>query len=798
MFNRNISSFTVVAVALAAIAVIGLISIPNDTQAQDSKAITGVSVDNSTRGQITVDWNDVANAADYRVGWAESEAPWTSWRDKTGNAYPSDSSYTVTGLDDDTTYKIRIKSRFGKPVKARNSGPWKTTSGTTASAPSENGNTSDDRTTVVPQQQPEPTPPQSAEQQEDPYNPTEVRNLRAGSASDHDTLVLTFDRPSHADWDTDSGDLGYKIKFYDGRSTTYIEVLPTDSLKWPSNQNTHSYTFDVEPEHGYAISMQATRYDGTGAERELVRGFWTLALIYNAPEDLTIEEPPPNPPQYPSIRLQNAPTDSDPDRHFNCNNRKSSIGNLCYATYRVSLPDVLAWINRNGKSRDDYEYFYTVRNVTTNQNINTASFGKDLPNGEIWLPPGHYHVRVGFKTVSGISDSFTSSLSSARSVSLRSPSRTSKGHVPSNFVDVDTITTRRIDDDGGIEVSWTKPSAVVSSSASTAGWEITSYRVGNVGTISTRNNRGPRCGASNFGQPVQVSYRDYGKTTFTTRIPGGWHTAKIAVQPNNPRGGGNCTTVTLEPPEIDFSVFEIRQDLPDYRPGTYRPLRSSVWACAHPTATNICAREYVVSNYKLEGWARAAGDSSLAQILYQAFSNNGQVTFTPNTLAYNLPATIAVPPGTWDFRIIPKVNGVNSEVEFTPQDVTVDLPNYADFGHEPGSPINLRSTTSGNTSTLLWNERRSHPIYSDTAGNGGWPVTEFRIYDMTDGGSCSGGDSNDNFLTTVAGGYENPVDDVISHEDYEVEVPSGSGKIYGISAVNLRGESSCATIQLSN
>ena len=415
------------------------------------------------------------------------------------------------------------------------------------------------------------------------------------------------------------------------------------------------------------------------------------------------------------------------------------------------------------------------------------------PNGEIWLPPGHYHVRVGFKTISSISESFTSSISSAKSFVVAPPRSTPKGHAPPNAVDVDTITTRRIDDHL-IEVSWTKPSAVVSSSASTAGWEITSYRVGNVGSISSRDWP-PSCGDSNFGKRVGVSYRDHTKTTFTTRIYGGWHTARVAVQPHNPRGGGDCATVLLEPPEIDFSVFEIRQDLPDYRPGTYRPLRSSVWACAHPTATNICAREYVVSNYKLEGWARAAGDSSLAQILYQAFSNNGQVTFTPNTLAYNLPATIAVPPGTWDFRIIPKVNGVNSEVEFTPQDVTVDLPISADFGHEPGSPRNLRSTTSGNTSTLLWNERRSHPIYSDTAGNGGWPVTEFRIYDMTDGGFCGGGDSNDNFLTTVAGGYENPVDDVISHEDYEVEVPYGSDKRYGISAVNLRGEGQCAGVQ---
>ena len=75
MSNRNILTFTVLAVALAAIAVIGVVSIPYDANAQQSKAITGVSVDNSTRGQLTVDWNDVANAADYRVVWAESEAP---------------------------------------------------------------------------------------------------------------------------------------------------------------------------------------------------------------------------------------------------------------------------------------------------------------------------------------------------------------------------------------------------------------------------------------------------------------------------------------------------------------------------------------------------------------------------------------------------------------------------------------------------------------------------------------------------------------------------------------------------
>ena len=321
MFKRNISTITLLAVALAAIVAIGLVSIPYDANAQQSKVITGVSVDNSTRGQLTVDWNDVANAADYRVVWAESEAPWPSWRDKHGNAYPTSSSYTVTGLDDDTSYKIRIRSRFGEPVKPKNSGPWKSTSGTTASAPSEDGNTGDDSTAVVPQEQTEPTSPQSeeqskdgntsddrttvvlqeqtestspqsAEQSEDPYLPTEVRNLRVGSASDHDTLVVNFDRPSHADWDTGSGDLGYKFRLYESgtRRITYTEVLPTDSLKWPSSQNTHSYTFDnLNPENSYVVYMHATRYFGTGDERELVRGFQTLGLIYDPPEDLTIE-----------------------------------------------------------------------------------------------------------------------------------------------------------------------------------------------------------------------------------------------------------------------------------------------------------------------------------------------------------------------------------------------------------------------------------------------------------------------------------------------------------------------------
>ena len=738
-------------------------------------------------------------------------------------------------MDDDTSYKIRIRSRFGQPVKPQNSGPWKTTSGTTASAPSEDGNTSDDsttddgttvvpqeqpeptrpqsaeqsedgntsddgttddRTTVVPQEQPEPTSPQSAEQSEDPYLPTEVRNLRAVSPSDHDTLVLNFDRPSHVDWDTGSGDLGYRLKLREGEThrITYTEVLPTDSLKWPSDQNTHNYTFDdLNPELDYVVWIRATRYVGTGDERELVRGFPTVGFIYYPPEDSSIEEPAPNPPLLPSVRLQNAPTDSDPDKHFDCSERKNSIGNLCYATYHVSLPDVLAWMSRNGKDSDDYEYFYTVRNVYTNQNMATTYFEKALPNGEIWLPPGYYHVRIGFKTKSSASESFTSSISIVKSVFVAPPRSTPKGHAPP--VAVTNITTKRTGEHM-IEVSWTKPAAAVSSSASTAGWEITSYRVGNVGSISGpgRNNSGPKCGDSNFGKRVGVSYRDYGKTRFTTRIYGGWHTARVAVQPHNPRGGGECASVLLPPPEVNISVFSIREDIPDHAPGTHRPLRSSVWDCEHTDESNVCAREYVVNNYELEGWARAVGDSSLAQIKYSARSDNGSVLFEPSQAAYDLPATISVPPGTWDLTITPVVSNVEGTENFTPADVTVGLPNYADFGYAPSTPTSLRSSTLVDSTKILlaWHERVLSQFHGNRAGNGGWPVTEFRIYNLTGTGSGC----NENYLiATVAGGYDFPYGGVINRQEYEAVVPYSAGNSYAISAVNLRGEGPCAFIQ---
>ena len=49
---------------------------------------------------------------DYRVSWAKSSDDYLTWTDLTGNAFPTIPSYNITDLDEDTEYKLIIRTRY--------------------------------------------------------------------------------------------------------------------------------------------------------------------------------------------------------------------------------------------------------------------------------------------------------------------------------------------------------------------------------------------------------------------------------------------------------------------------------------------------------------------------------------------------------------------------------------------------------------------------------------------------------------------------------------------------------------
>ena len=69
----------------------------------------------ATDSSITVNWQPPTDEdpKDYRIAWVEtSEANFKTFRNLDYNAFPTDSSYTITDLEEDTEYKIKIRPRY--------------------------------------------------------------------------------------------------------------------------------------------------------------------------------------------------------------------------------------------------------------------------------------------------------------------------------------------------------------------------------------------------------------------------------------------------------------------------------------------------------------------------------------------------------------------------------------------------------------------------------------------------------------------------------------------------------------
>ena len=90
---------------------------------------------------------------DYRVDWAKSGEDYKSWKVDDGHLYPAETATTttITDLDHDTEYKIRMRARYYKGEHMGKSwgGPWEEATITVAGEPAE---------TPTPEPSPDPTP----------------------------------------------------------------------------------------------------------------------------------------------------------------------------------------------------------------------------------------------------------------------------------------------------------------------------------------------------------------------------------------------------------------------------------------------------------------------------------------------------------------------------------------------------------------------------------------------------------------------------------------------------------------
>ena len=241
------------AVLLVAVALLLVLRLPAGAQANDGD-VSGVTLTSPNPGELVITWDAPGNAPDdYRVTWKKSTAKWPSFKnDNTvegGNAFPTGTSHTVTGLEEGTAYKARVRARYhNSGGKVEKSGPWSVVQEVTVSA------------TPAPTAQ----PPANVGRSTNP--PAKPAGLL--TAANHDSVLLSWTDPG------DDSVTGYQV--LRGPDADNLTTLVDDT-----GSATNSYTDDtVEAQTTYAYAVRGRNGDGLGPQSDPV-----TATTSTAPEE---------------------------------------------------------------------------------------------------------------------------------------------------------------------------------------------------------------------------------------------------------------------------------------------------------------------------------------------------------------------------------------------------------------------------------------------------------------------------------------------------------------------------------
>ena len=237
------------AILLAAIAISTFYFSSAQAQTADG-TITGLTLTSDSPGTLTVSW-DAANPTptDYRVDWAKSPESYQSWKVDEGHVYPvaTATSTTITGLEHDTEYKIRLRARYYRGEHEGKSwgGPWAEATITVAGQPAE------------PVQQPPKEEPVQQQPRDDPDPPAgTIETLTA--ADDTGQLLLTWTAPAAPNADPTD----YHVNWAES-----TEDYPSDTASEGNDHPTETtLTLTVlEFDTDYNIRVRARYSDGENA-----------------------------------------------------------------------------------------------------------------------------------------------------------------------------------------------------------------------------------------------------------------------------------------------------------------------------------------------------------------------------------------------------------------------------------------------------------------------------------------------------------------------------------------------------
>ena len=94
---------------------------PTSAPPRGSREIGAISATVNSAGTAEVSWGAASDTPeDYRVSWAAANENYKTWRDLSGNAFPTSASQTISGLTVGERYKVRARARYGPG----SSGPW--------------------------------------------------------------------------------------------------------------------------------------------------------------------------------------------------------------------------------------------------------------------------------------------------------------------------------------------------------------------------------------------------------------------------------------------------------------------------------------------------------------------------------------------------------------------------------------------------------------------------------------------------------------------------------------------------
>ena len=124
--GRRVRLFAALSLAALVLAA-ALAAVAAPAQAAPQRAaVSGVSAQpGDNPGELIVAWDAHPDGAtDYRVALAPADGEYSSWRDNTWNAYPTDTTVTFSGLVEDAEYKLKVRARFQPAVSGAKRSDW--------------------------------------------------------------------------------------------------------------------------------------------------------------------------------------------------------------------------------------------------------------------------------------------------------------------------------------------------------------------------------------------------------------------------------------------------------------------------------------------------------------------------------------------------------------------------------------------------------------------------------------------------------------------------------------------------